>query len=249
MLAAKNGSPLMSLTLRDTAIPDSPVSRWDARWKLAAVFLAVVGVVLLRGHWPSAVAAVLAVLLAVLGRVRWGVLASRWLTLGVAVGPVVAVLAFTSANGPLAALAVGLRALAVGTLAVVLVSTAPLSRTFAAAHGLRVPGVLVQVAQLALRYSMLFFAEARRVRVALFTRGFRSGTNAHTYRTLGAAAGTLLVRGGDRAERVADAMRTRGFDGTYRPMEPFRTTPADAVAFAFVVAVFALLVVWDRVAC
>lgn len=237
----------MSLTVRDVSIPDSPVSRWDARWKLAAVVLAMVGVVLLRNPWPAGVAFGVALALATVGRVRWSVLVSRWLVLAIAVAPVLVILPFTASNGWETAVAVGLRAFAVGTLAVVLVYTAPLSRTFAAAHALYIPGVLVQISQLAHRYSLLLFAEARRVRIAMRTRGFRSGTNAHTYRTLGSAAGTLLVRGGDRAEHVADAMRCRGFDGEYHPMSPFRTTAWDAVGFVVVVGVVAGLVVWEWV--
>ena len=237
----------MSLTVRDSDIPDSPVSRWDARWKLAAVGLAVVGVVLLRNPWPAGVAFGLSLALAMLGRVRWGVLGSRWLVLAVGVAPVLVILPFTASNGWETAVAVGFRAFAVGTLAVVLVYTAPLARTFAAAHCLCVPGVLVQIAQLAHRYSLLFFGEARRVRIAMRTRGFKSGTNAHTYRTLGSAAGTLLVRGGDRAEHVADAMRCRGFDGTYRAMTPFNTGVWDVIGFVVVVLGFAMLVLWDRI--
>jgi cobalt/nickel transport system permease protein len=236
----------MSFALRDTTTPDSTVSRWDARWKLAAVVFSIVAVVMLRNPWPAGAAAGFAVLLAVLGRVRWRVLVSRWLVLLAAVGPVLLVLPFSAEDGTALAVAVGLRAFAVGTLAIVLVHTAPLSRTFAAAHALWVPGVLVQVAQLAHRYSLLLFGEARRVRVAMRTRGFRPDTNAHTYRTLGAAAGTLLVRGGDQAERVADAMRCRGFDGTYHPMAPFRTGVWDVVGFVGVLLGFGGLVLWDR---
>jgi cobalt/nickel transport system permease protein len=235
----------MSLPARE-AVPDSPVSRWDARWKLATVLLGILAVAVLRSPWPSAVALLFAALLVLLGRVPARVLLSRGLVLLFAVAPVVLIVPLTAEHGTITAVGVGLRAFAVGTLAVVLVHTAPLARTFAAAHALRVPGVLVQIAQLAHRYSLFFFGELRRVRVAMRTRGFRTGTNSHTYRTLGSAAGTLLVRGGDRAERVADAMRTRGFDGTYRPAVPFRTTAADVIAFAVVLFAFASLVFWDR---
>ncbi len=238
----------MSALLRPTDPPDSPAARWDARWKLAAVLLAVVGVVCVRGAGPAGVALGLAVLLVVVGRVPLKVLLSRWLLLLLAVLPVLAVLPFTVEGGLLLALAVLFKSLAVGTLAVVLVRTAPLHRTFAAAHALKVPGVLVQVAQLALRYSSLVFAETARLRVALRARGFRARTSVHAYRTLGAAAGTLLVRGGDRAERVADAMRARGGGGVPRPLTPFRTGVADVFAFIAVVLAFALLVLWDRLA-
>lgn len=236
----------MSLTIRDSTIPDSPVGRWDARWKLAAVVLAIVGVVVLRNPWPAGLAFGVALALALLGQVRWRVLGSRWLVLAVGVAPVLVVLPFTAENGWATAVAVGFRAFAVGTLAVVLVYTAPLARTFAAAHCLSVPGVLVQITQLAHRYSLLFFGEARRVRIAMRTRGFRSTTNAHTYRTLGSAAGTLLVRGGDRAEHVADAMRCRGFDGTFRSMSPFHAGAWDVAGFVGMVLSFATLVLWDR---
>lgn len=144
---------------------------------------------------------------------------------------------------PAAALA--LRVLAVGAFAVVLVRTGPLARTFAAAHALRVPSPLVQVAQLAHRYTFLLAAEVRRVRVALRARGFRPRTNAHTYRTLGHGVGALLVRSGERADRVAAAMRCRGYDGTARPLADFHTAPADALSFAAVVAGTIALVIFD----
>src|SRR5690606_18340529 len=65
-----------------------------------------------------------------------------------AVGPV-----HVSQPGLLAAVAVAFRALAIGTLGLILVRTAPLPQTLAAAHSLYIPGVLVQIAQLAYRYA------------------------------------------------------------------------------------------------
>lgn len=236
----------MTLSLRDTTVPDSPLARWDARWKLAAVLLAGVGVALLRSQYLAGVAAVFAVGLCLLGRVPPLVLLSRLGLLALAVLPVLVVLPLTVENGFALALAVAGRTLALGSLAVVLVRTAPLNHTLCAAHRLYVPGVLVQIAQLAYRYSLLLFGEARRLRIALRTRGFTPSTNGHTYRTLGSSVGTLLVRGGDRAERVADAMRARGFDGTFHALTAFRTTAADVLGFAAVVGVFAALVLWDR---
>ena len=52
----------------------------------------------------------------------------------------------------------------------------------------------------------------------------------------GHVTGAVLVRGADRAERVADAMRCRGFDGTFHTTAAFRTTLADILAFAALVA-------------
>lgn len=251
----------MTLAFRDPTIPDSPLARWDARWKLAAVLLMTVAAVSLQHPGPAAASVGLAMILALVGRVRLAVIAGRAGLLLLATVPFVVFVPLTqgadspgwdvgplhvSRTGLAAASVITLRVLAVGLFALVLTRTAPLSHTLAAAHALRVPGVLVQVAQLAHRYTLVLAAEARRLRVAMRTRGFRARTDRHTYRTLGHAVGSLLVRGGDRADRVADAMRCRGFDGTYRTVTAFRSTAADALSFALLAAGTIALVLIDR---
>ena len=252
----------MTLAFRDPSIAVSPVARWDPRWKLAALLLAAAGAVSLQTPAAAGIAAVGALALTLLSRVPAAVIAGRvgLLLLGVAAFVALVPLARPATDpgwdlgwvrvsepGLVAAAAIALRVVAVGLLALVLTRTAPLSRTLAAAHALRLPGVLVQVANLAYRYTFLLAAEVRRTRVALRARGFRPATTARTYRTLGHAVGSLLVHSGDRADRVADAMRCRGFDGTYHCPIGFRTTAADAAGFAAVTVVSTALVLADRV--
>ena len=57
--------------------------------------------------------------------------------------------------------------------ALVLVGTAPLHHTLAAAHKLKVPGLLVQLTLLAYRYAFLLADEMKRLRIAMRTRGLR----------------------------------------------------------------------------
>lgn len=235
----------MSLAYRDARIPDSPVSRWDGRWKLAALGLAMVGCSLLSNPLPAATGVGLAVVLSFLARVPLSVLLGRLLLLMMGLVPIWFVLPFTAENGVLTATTLSLRLLAIGTVGLVLLRSAPLPVTLAAAHRLYVPGVLIQIAQLAYRYAFLFFDEARRLRIALRVRGFRARTSAHTYRTTGHTVGTLLVRGGDRAERVADAMRCRGFDGHFHCLHRFETAAADVFAFMLLAGLTAALVCWD----
>ncbi|HVK11777.1 MAG TPA: cobalt ECF transporter T component CbiQ [Gemmataceae bacterium] len=251
----------MTLAFRDPTIPDSPLAHWDARWKLAAFLLMVVAAVSLQHPGPAAAAVGIALALALVGRVRFSVVAGRAGLLLLVTLPFVVFVPLTqgadspgwdigplhvSRPGLVAGAVITLRVLAVGLLALVLTRTAPLSRTLSAAHALRMPGVLVQVAQLAYRYTFVLAAEARRLRIAMRTRGFRARTSRHTYRTLGHGVGSLLVRGGDHADRVADAMRCRGFDGTYRTATTFRTTPADVLSFAVLCAGTIALVMIDR---
>jgi cobalt/nickel transport system permease protein len=251
----------MTLALRYRPVPDSPLARWDARWKLAALLIAVGGIAAVDHVWPASVALGVALGLVVLARLprRW--VRNQLLTLGFAASPFLLILPFTldsagpgwevgplriSERGVLTGLAVFGRCLAIGTLALVLVGTAPVHHTFAAAHKLKVPGLLVLIALLAYRYAFLIGDELRRLRTALRVRGFRPKMNRRGYRTLGHVTGAVLVRGADRAERVADAMRCRGFDGGFHTLTAFRTTAADVVSCLLAVAATGGLLLWDR---
>jgi cobalt/nickel transport system permease protein len=231
--------------------PDSPLRQLDARWKLAALTLAALATALLRTVPATALALAGALFLAWLGR-----LPLRWY-LG-RLGPVALVLALfavplpfllhgsgpewqwgpfsVSRHGAAVALVLSTKAVAVVTLALVLLASAPLDATLKAAHSLHVPGLLVQLGLLSYRYLFLLADELGRLRVALRVRGYRNRPTWHSYRTVGHVAGTLLVRGYERAERVGQAMRCRGFDGRFRSLATFRTRAADVLAFALIVA-------------
>ena len=117
--------------------------------------------------------------------------------------------------------------------------------TAKAAHALRFPGTLVQVLMLTYRYIFVLSDEVRRMRIAFRVRGYRWRANGHTYRTTAHLAGTRLVHGQERAERVSHAMRCRGFDGRFRSMTTFSTCPADVLFFGCMVAAALGLWIWD----
>jgi cobalt/nickel transport system permease protein len=249
----------MTLALRHHDVPDSPLARWDARWKLAALLVAVAGIATLDRAVPAAVALGGGLLLLVVARLprRW--VRNRLAVFVLASLPFVLILPFTldgpgwdlgplhtSERGLLAGVAVALRCVAIGVFALVLVGTAPVHHTLAAAHKLRVPGLFVLLALLAYRYAFVLADELRRLRVALWVRGFRAKANRHGYRTLGHVTGAVLVRGADRAERVADAMRCRGFDGRFHTLTAFRTMIGDVAGFVLLAAATIALVLWDR---
>ena len=233
---------------RDPPRPDPPLERWDARWKLAGLLALSVGASLLEAPGPLAVLLAITVALAVVGgRVPLGAVAGRVLLLSLPVAPLLVVLPLADGRrGLLVGATVLLRLAAVGVAALTLVRTTGFPTLLTAAQALRVPGVLVQVAQAAYRYSFVLASEARRTRVALRTRGFRLRSNVQTYQTVGYCVGGLLVRSADRAETVAAAMRARGFAGTFRTTTTFRTTPADVAGFALCLVAVAGLVAWDR---
>ena len=113
----------MTLAIRDPSVPDSPLARWDARWKLAALLLAVFATVSLQQVGAAAGAFAVALGLAGLGRVPVGVILGRVGLLLLAVAPLLIFVPFTA--GLVEAAVLALRVLAVGLLALVLTRTAP----------------------------------------------------------------------------------------------------------------------------
>jgi cobalt/nickel transport system permease protein len=233
----------MTLDLSPLPSADSVLRRLDPRWKLAGLLLLIATAALVQTLPAIGMVLGFSLGLAMLGR-----LTLRWYLFRVA--PVALfLLLFTlplpflmrgegpiSTQGLMLALVIWGKALAVLTLVLVLLATGPLHDTLKAAHSLRVPGLLILLALLTCRYLYLLADELARLRIAVRVRGYRNRPSRHCYRTIGHVAGTLLVRGAERAERVHQAMRCRGFDGQFRTLTQFRTRAADVLAFLLLAA-------------
>jgi len=242
--------------------PDSPLRHLDPRWKLAALLLSTALIAAVRSLIPVGVGLLGALTLAAIADLPWRWYLRRLAVVGLFVGfftlplpllldgpgPVWKIGSLSlSWYGVSVGLFVAGKALTVVTLMLVLLASAPLEDTLKAAHALRVPGLLVQLAVLTYRYIFVLAGEFGRLRIALRVRGYRNRANRHSYRTIGHVAGTLLVRGYERAERVGQAMRCRGFTGRFHSLAEFRTTISDVAAFALLVGCAAALLGWDIV--
>lgn len=80
---------------------------------------------------------------------------------------------------------------------------------------LHVPAKFVQLLMSVIRYIDVLHAEQVRIHIAMRARGFQPRLNRLTLRTHALAVGVLLLRSLERAERVADAMKCRGYHGIY----------------------------------
>jgi cobalt/nickel transport system permease protein len=251
----------MTLAFSPPPCLDSPLRRLDPRWKLAALALQTVSVLLLQSLQAVGLMLALALVLALIGRLpgRWFWARLGWtaLLLALFVVPLPFLVAddhllwqwgwlHLGSRGLVLALVLAGKVLTVTILALVLLTSAPLDANLKAAHALRVPGLLIQLALLSYRYIGLLTEELQRLRIALRVRGFRQRANRHTYRTVGQVAGVLLVRSHERAERVAQAMRCRGFDGRFRSLTDFRTAPADVLVFLLLLAALGVCWAVDR---
>src|SRR5262249_14167452 len=145
------------------------------------------------------------------------------------------------------AVLLAVKALTLLILALVLLTASPWSDTLKAAHSLWIPGLLIQLVALTYRYAFLVAGELARMRIALRVRGYRNRASRHSYRTIGHVAGSLLVRSHERGERVAQAMRCRGYDGRHRSLACFYTRGMDVCFFLLVAGCAAGLLYWDMI--
>lgn len=145
-------------------------------------------------------------------------------------------------QGVARAVEIGLTANAVILALMVLVGTLEPVTLGHALHRLRVPETLVHLLMFTIRYIEVLREEYLRLRAAMKVRGFRPGTNWHTYRSFGYLVGMMLVRAIERSERILLAMKCRGFSGRIVLLCEFRLTPADRLfACGFVLLCAALV--------
>ena len=118
-----------------------------------------------------------------------------------------------------------LKSVSILLLFMALISTMTIATLGHALDGLRVPVKLVQLLLMTYRYIFVIEQEYQRLTTAIKIRGFRSGTNLHSYRTFAYLIGMLFVRASVRAKQVQNAMACRGFRGRFYSLaeyKPFR---------------------------
>lgn len=235
------------------------IAHADPRLRVVSALFAVAAVSQLGSLTVSATAFGLALLLAALAGADprlWrrlvhveGFMLLLFVTLPFTMqGPVVAAL------GPLTASSTGIERAAVIALKVsasvtvlsVLIGDLDPARLGATLHALRVPERFTRLFVMTARYVALIREEARRLNESMRARGFRAGSNRHTWRSYGNLMGMVLVRALDRAERVEEAMLCRGYVGRYPYAAPPAPRRGDWMLFAAVSAAGILVLAIDR---
>ena len=110
-----------------------------------------------------------------------------------------------------------------------LIGTLPVAVFGHALQRLRVPRALCHLLLLTYRYVFVIEQEYLKLIRAMRIRGFVPRTDLHTYRSMGNLMGMLLVRSLERSERVHQAMRCRGFQGTFHSLALLAVRPADVL--------------------
>jgi cobalt/nickel transport system permease protein len=110
-----------------------------------------------------------------------------------------------------------------------------------------IPDKLVHLLLITYRYVFVMEQEYQRLIRAMKIRGFKPGTNLHSYQSYAYLVGMLFVHASARADRVSKAMKCRGFTGRFhslRQFAPDRRNRLFAVIMAFIIILMATVEVW-----
>lgn len=214
----------------------------DPRGKLLACLGFTLVISLSPGPMAPLLGLALAVFLVVLARLAPGFLLRRMLAVNLFVGflwlvmpwrfgwqPGQGLSAVYNPAGVALAWLISIKVNAVFLGLLTLVGTSRTIDIFHALAHLKIPAKLVAIFILFHRYLFLIHQEAGRLRRAMRARGFRPGSNWHTYRSFSQMLAMILVRSLDRADRVYQAMLCRGFEGTFWVLDHFHWRRMDTV--------------------
>jgi len=104
-------------------------------------------------------------------------------------------------------------------------------------HKLNVPDKMVFLLLMSYRYIAVIGEEYKRLLRAAKFRGFKPGTNLHSYKTFGFLAGMLFVRASVRAQRVYQAMLCRGFNQKFHTLDVYQPNRLNSF---FLIGIFAV---------
>ena len=148
-------------------------------------------------------------------------------------------------DGLVKALVIALRGNIIFLLIHIWVIKIPLSQLGGACQRLGVPTKLVQSFLFMIRYIDSIDQEYQRLITAMKLRGFRAGYNYLTFKAYGYLVGVLFVRTLNRAERILEAMKCRGFVGRFRVMADFKITRADYLFMLVALVAVVPLFYWE----
>ncbi len=144
-------------------------------------------------------------------------------------------------EGVLYAARISIKSNAIMAVMIALVASTSILTLGHAMYELRIPKKLVHLFFFTYRYIHVIHQEYVRLVSAMKVRGFRPGTNMHTYKSFAHLVGMLLVRSSDRAERVYNAMLCRGFRGNLYSLSTFSLKSYDVISLVFMLAMMLAL--------
>ncbi len=250
----------MKFTVDEYAHLDSPLHRWDPRFKLIGFMALIFAFSFVSELWMLPAMALLTICILVISglpptfiltRLRYP---SFFLLFLVILLPFVSGTTVVVSLGPLdmkeegliAVLLIVTRFACILTIGLVLFGTAPFLTTIKAMRALGLPAVLTDMILLTFRYLFEIGDYLHRMETSLKLRGFQA--RRFSLRGLGILAwlgGSILVRSYERSEWIYKAMIVRGYGQNGSVRHEFKARSGDVTILALFLLVAAACVVGD----
>ncbi len=238
----------------------SPIHRWDPRVKIAFMGISIFTIATLNQLPAIGISFAFCLSLVLISRLPLSFVTKRLLPVTIFLLPffiiipltmpgetTVKVLAFSfNLDGLTIAARVYFKALSIVMLIIIMMGTAPFSDSLKAMERLKMPAMIVQMILFTYRYIFVFLLELRRMNTGMSSRNFVKKTNLHTVKTMGNFVGVLLVRSFEKAEKIYQAMLSRGYDGTLKTFFEYEIVARDYVKGSLVMLVCIILFVGDK---
>jgi cobalt/nickel transport system permease protein len=238
----------------------SSIHRWDPRVKIFALFALIFTIATLYELPIIAASLGLCIILVLISRLPLSFVTKRLLPVTIFLLPFFIIIPLTmpgetsfkilafsfNTDGLVIAARVYLKAISIVMLIITMMGTASFADSLKAMERLKIPPMIVQMILFTYRYIFVFLLEMRRMNRAMSARNFVKKTNTHTLKTIGNFVGVLLVRSFEKAEKIYQAMLSRGYDGVLKTFFDYQIVARDYVKGTLVILVCIMLFVGDK---
>ena len=145
---------------------------------------------------------------------------------------------------------ISLKSITILLLLMALLATMTIATLGHALNRMGLPDKLVHLLLITYRYIFVIEQEYQRLIRAMRIRGFRPGTNLHSYKSYAYLIGMLFVRSSTRGERVYQAMKCRGFSGKFHTLwtnEPNRHNWTFSLVMTVIISFLIIYELWQKI--
>lgn len=244
----------MKLGLDEYAHLDSPLHRWEPKYKLVGLAVLIFAFSFVQDLRLLPAMLAVSLTLYIVSRLPLSYLLTRLRAPGFFLLIMAVLLPFLAGRtvilriGPLALrqegclnlLLIVAKFVSILTVGLVLFGTAPFLTTIKAMRALGLPPILADMTLFSYRYIYEIGDDLETMEKAMGLRGFRARRlGGRTLSVLASLAGSILVRSYEQSERVYKAMVLRGYGRSPHAQEAFEAKPCDAIALCVALLVAA----------
>lgn len=239
---------------------ESPLHRWDPRYKLIGLIVLVFAFSFVHDLRMLLAIAIVTVSIYVISKLPFSFMAKRLRYPSIFLVVLVLTLPFLAGEiivlnlGPLAvrqegllsALLIATRFVCIVTIGIILISTTPLLTNIKAMRALGLPAIMADMALLAFRYLQEIGQDLHQMQTSMRLRGFHARRfSIRALRILAWLSGSLLVYSYERSETIYKAMILRGYGYGPSPRSEFQSCTRDTVVLVAIILVAAGIIAGD----